>query len=88
MAAPVLIAGAAWTALLVLATHSPPGTRVILLPQDDGAPSAVLVRNEGGQQLISQPYQRANVPINPKSALGLDQADSATVQAEVSTRPP
>lgn len=82
MAAPALIAGAAWTALLLLASNPGPGTRVILLPQDDGRPTAVLVRNAGGEQLVSQPYQRATVPTDPQSAPALDQADPATVQAE------
>ena len=36
-----------------------PGTRVVLLPQADGTPSAVVVRTKDGEQTLSQPYQRA-----------------------------
>lgn len=38
-----------------------PATRVTLLPQAGGAPSAVEVRTATGQQLISLPYQVASV---------------------------
>lgn len=81
MAAPALIAGVAWAAL-VLATYSNPGTQVILLPQEDGKPSAVVVRSKGGEQMVTQPYQRATAPAGAQTAPSLDQADPATLQSE------
>ena len=44
---------------LLLAACSSPGTRVVLLPQADGQPSAVVVRTEDGEETLSQPYERA-----------------------------
>ena len=81
MAAPALIAAAAWTAL-VLATNPNPGTSVILLPQDDGKPTAVTVRSKGGEQTVTQPFQRATAFDGSQSAPSLDQTDPAAVQAE------
>ena len=48
-------------ALLValLAACSSPATRVVLLPQADGSASAVVVRAKDGEEVLSQPYQRA-----------------------------
>lgn len=82
MAVPALIAGVAWTALLLLTTNPTPSTRVILLPQDDGRSTAVMVSNAGGEQLVSQPYQQATVAVNAQSAPALDQADPAAVKAD------
>ncbi len=48
-------------ALCVLLTACAPATRVTLLPQADGQPSAVEVSTGKGQQLLAQPYQVANV---------------------------
>ena len=82
MAAPALIAAVGWTALL-LATTPTPGTRVTLLPDDDGRSTAVVVSSKsGGEQSVSQPYQRATALAGSKDAPGLDQTDAATVQAE------
>ena len=81
MAAPALIAAAAWTALL-LATSPNPGTRVILLPQEDGSPTAVVVRSKGGERMVTQPYQQATALDGSPAAPSLDQADPATVQSE------
>jgi len=75
MAAPALIAAVGWTALLLATTAPTPGTRVTLLPDDDGQATAVVVSSKGGEQRVSQPYQRATAP-------SLDQTDAATVQAE------
>ncbi|WP_254789748.1 OmpA family protein [Variovorax sp. OV329] len=61
---------------------STPGTRVILLPQEDGSPSSVTVRTQGGEQLVSQPYQRATAPTGSKELPRLDQADPAEIRAK------
>jgi len=72
---------AALTATL-LAACSTPGTRVVLLPQADGKPSAVVVRAKDGEEVLSQPYQRATAPVGARGAPVVDQADPAKVQAE------
>jgi len=91
MAAPALIAAAGWMALL-LATAPSPGTRVILLPDDDGRSTAVVVSSKGGDQMVSQPYQRATAPADARSRPSLDQTDPAAVQSELkelfTLRPP
>ncbi len=48
-------------ALCVLLSACAPATRVTLLPQADGRPSAVEVSTGKGKQLLAQPYQVANV---------------------------
>ena len=77
---PLLLA-ATLTALL-LAACSTPGTRVVLLPQADGRPSAVVVRSKDGEELLSKPYQRATAAVGASGAPVVDQADPAKVQAE------
>ncbi|MBJ2157241.1 OmpA family protein [Variovorax sp. IB41] len=67
---------------LLLAACSTPGTRVVLLPQADGRPSAVVVRAKDGEEILSQPYQRATAAVGAKGAPVVDQADSAKVQAD------
>ena len=67
---------------VLLAACSTPGTRVVLLPQADGKPSAVVVRAKDGEEVISQPYQRATAAVGAKGAPVVDQADAAKVQAE------
>lgn len=70
---------------LLLAACSTPGTRVVLLPQEGGAPSAVVVRaraGAGAETTVSQPYQRATAASGAAGAPRLDQADPAKVQAE------
>ncbi len=67
---------------LLLAACSTPGTRVVLLPQADGKPSAVVVRAKDGEEVLSQPYQRATAAVGAKGAPVVDQADAAKVQAE------
>ena len=47
--------------LCVLLAACAPATRVTLLPQADGQPSAVEVSTGKGKQLLAQPYQVANV---------------------------
>lgn len=76
---PRLLAAAALGALLA-ACSTPPATRVVLLPQEDGSASAVVVRTAAGEQLLSQPYQRATAPRGANTAPALDQADPAQVR--------
>jgi OOP family OmpA-OmpF porin len=76
-----LLLAATLTALL-LAACSTPGTRVVLLPQADGRPSAVVVRSKDGEELLSKPYQRATAAVGASGAPVVDQADPAKVQAE------
>jgi OOP family OmpA-OmpF porin len=73
---------AATLAALLLAACSTPGTRVVLLPQADGRPSAVVVRSKDGEELLSRPYQRATAAVGASGAPVVDQADPAKVQAE------
>ncbi|MDM0114898.1 OmpA family protein [Variovorax sp. J22R133] len=78
----LLIACATLVAAL-LAGCSSPGTRVVLLPQPDGSPSAVVVRTKGGEQLISQPYQRATALVNKTAnAPTVDSVDAAKVRTD------
>ena len=65
-----------------LAACSTPGTRVVLLPQADGVPSAVVVRAKDGEEILSKPYQRATAAVGASGAPVVDQADAARVQAE------
>jgi outer membrane protein OmpA-like peptidoglycan-associated protein len=76
----LLLATALVTALL--AACSTPGTRVVLLPQADGKPSAVVVRAKDGEEVLSKPYQRATAAVGASGAPVVDQADAAKVQAE------
>ncbi|PIF75129.1 outer membrane protein OmpA-like peptidoglycan-associated protein [Variovorax sp. 54] len=72
----------ATTVALFLAACSSPGTRVVLLPQADGTPSAVVVRAKDGEEVLSKPYQRATAAVGASGAPVVDQADAAKVQAE------
>ena len=81
MAAPALIAGAIWAALVVF-TSGQPNSRVILLPADDGRPTAVVVRNNAGEQTVSRPYEQALVTADSRDVPVLGQADPAAVRAE------
>ena len=76
----LLLSTALITALL--AACSTPGTRVVLLPQADGKPSAVVVRAKDGEEVLSKPYQRATAAVGASGAPVVDQADAAKVQAE------
>ena len=69
---------AALTALL--GACSTPATRVVLLPQEDGSASAVVVRTPQGEQVLSQPYQRATVPQGAGAPPALDQVDPAQLR--------
>ncbi|MGC4008426.1 MAG: OmpA family protein [Pseudomonas sp.] len=69
-------------AAAALASCSTPTTRVVLLPQDDGHPSAVVVRAENGEQLLDRPYQRATAPRDSRTAPTLDQVDPQQLRRE------
>lgn len=66
----------------LLAACSTPGTRVVLLPQEDGRPSAVVVRTKGGEQTLAKPYERATAKLDASGAPTVDQADPAQVRAD------
>ncbi|WP_082702208.1 OmpA family protein [Pseudacidovorax intermedius] len=68
-------------ALLLAACAAPPSTRVVLLPQADGTPSAVVVATQGGEQRLDKPYAQASV-IATDQPPRLGATDAATVQAE------
>ncbi|MBU1358769.1 MAG: OmpA family protein [Gammaproteobacteria bacterium] len=72
--------GAAGMACL-LAACSTPGTRVILLPQADGRPSAVVVRTDDGEETLSVPFQRATASVRARGAPTVDKADPEQVRA-------
>jgi outer membrane protein OmpA-like peptidoglycan-associated protein len=66
-------------------------TRVVLLPQDDGSGSAVVVtrkNDKGSARMLSKPYQEATVG----HRLQVDQSDAASVRARygmlLDLRPP
>ena len=79
---PTLVLGMAALTAMLLGACSTPGTRVALLPQDDGKPSAVVVRAKDGEEVLSKPYQRATAAVGASGAPVVDQADAAKVQAE------
>jgi OOP family OmpA-OmpF porin len=80
---PPLVAGLVIVAAAVLAGCASRGTRVVLLPQEDGSASAVVVQARGGaEQLVSQAYQRATALVGSTEAPTLDQADPAKVREE------
>lgn len=66
----------------LLAACSTPGTRVVLLPQADDKPSAVVVRAKDGEKVLSGPYQRATAAVGASGAPVVDQADPAKIKAE------
>lgn len=62
-------------ALCLLLTACAPATRVTLLPQPDGQPSAVEVSTGLGKQLLAQPYQVAQVGRSGEIRPGTTSAD-------------
>lgn len=66
----------------LVAACSTPGTRVVLLPQADGKPSAVVVSTEDGEETLSKPYQRATAAVGARGAPVVDEADPSRVKAE------
>jgi OOP family OmpA-OmpF porin len=58
---------------------APPTTGVVLLPQDDGTPSAVRVVSAGETRKLAQPYERATAVQG--SPMVTDKTTAAEVQA-------
>jgi outer membrane protein OmpA-like peptidoglycan-associated protein len=71
----IAVAGAFW-----LAGCSTPGTRVVLLPQEDGTPSAVVVHSKGGEQTLAQPFERATAAVGASGPPVVDQVDPVKVR--------
>ena len=66
----------------LLAACTTPATRVVLLPQEDGRPSAVVVQAKGGEQTLSKPFARATAPLGAAGAPTVDQAEAAQIRSE------
>lgn len=75
-----LVAGLITT--LVFAACSTPGTRVVLLPQADGKPSAVIVSTQDGEETLSEPFQRATAKSRERGAPVVDKVDPHRLEAE------
>jgi outer membrane protein OmpA-like peptidoglycan-associated protein len=58
-----------------IAACSTPGTRVVLLPQADGKPSAVVVSTADGAETLSTPFERATAAQGAKAPPKLDKVD-------------
>jgi outer membrane protein OmpA-like peptidoglycan-associated protein len=67
---PLVLAAAA-----LLAACATPHTQVVLLPQSDGTPSAVVVSTASGARTLSEPYERATAEQGAAGAPKLDKAD-------------
>jgi outer membrane protein OmpA-like peptidoglycan-associated protein len=68
-------------AAVLVGCAAPSTTRVVLLPQADGTPSALVVRaNNDDERTLSQPYQRATA--KARGAPVIDKADPAGLEAE------
>ena len=75
------LTAAALTAVAVLAISAcAPATRVTLLPQANGQPSAVVVTSSKGSQVVAKPYDVAE--IKKDGALALAQTTAAEVAKE------
>jgi outer membrane protein OmpA-like peptidoglycan-associated protein len=68
--------------IALLSACSTPGTRVVLLPQADGKPSAVLVSTEDGVETLSEPFERATAAAGKRGAPVVDKADPERVRAD------
>ncbi|RYF74804.1 MAG: OmpA family protein [Comamonadaceae bacterium] len=66
----------------MLSACGTPGTRVVLLPQADGRPSAVVVRANGSEQKLDRPYARATAALGATGAPVIDQADPVEVRKD------
>ncbi len=64
---------------------APVGTRVVLLPQADGTPSAVIVTTKSGSSTLSSPYQRATVRDGDLAAPAVDQSNASEARAVYGT---
>lgn len=65
-------------AVAVVLSACAPATRITLLPQSSGAPSAVVVSTGQGVQVLAQPYVVAEV--NRSGGIGLDTTTAAAVR--------
>ncbi|MET0542197.1 MAG: OmpA family protein [Variovorax sp.] len=65
---------------VLLAACSTPGTRVVLLPQEDGTRSAVVVESKGGEKVLDKPFERAVAALGASGPPVVDQADPAQVR--------
>jgi len=72
----------ALAATVLLAACGAPGTRVVLLPQEDGSASAVVVRSRSGEQTLTKPYERATARPNAPGAPVLDRVDPAQLKEQ------
>jgi outer membrane protein OmpA-like peptidoglycan-associated protein len=66
----------------LVAACSTPGTRVVLLPQADGKPSAVVVSTGDGEETLFKPYQRATAAVGARGAPVVDEANPGRVEAD------
>ena len=82
MSRPFRFLGALVLSALLAACVAPPATRVVLLPQADGRPSAVVVSARGGSETLDTPYQRATASSRATGAPVVDRADPAQIRAE------
>ena len=79
-----------WVSALLLAGCAAPRVEVVLLPQDDGSPSAVRVTSGGSTDRLAEPYARLTAAVGqpPK----IDRADPADIAREFgavfAVRPP
>lgn len=77
----LVLLAATLSAALLAGCAAPPGTRVVLLPQADGAPSAVVVRaNNDDERTLSVPYERATA--KARGAPVVDRADPDRLRAD------
>lgn len=78
------------TLVLALTAACAPTTRITLLPEADGQPSAVQIRAEGQTQTLNQPYQTAAA--TRAGALQIGSTTAEAVQASypnlIQLRPP
>ncbi len=72
----------ALASIALLAACSTPGTRVVLLPQVDGKPSAVVVSTEDGEETLNQPFERATAGVGKRGAPVVDKANPDRVRAD------
>jgi OmpA-OmpF porin, OOP family len=75
-----LTARAGATLVLLALSACAPATRVTLLPQANGQPSAIVVTSAKGSQVVAKPYDMAE--IKKDGALALAQTSAAEVAKE------
>ena len=77
MIGPAIVAIGGLVIALLAGRALPPKSEVVLLPQADGSPSAVVVQSGAVSQILSIPYQRTSVTLGQPPVL--DSVDAATV---------